>query len=103
MICKDRTTGLLCSWAFDPDGSWRSHLTRDGKKWVQDSAGVLENGSVLAATNILTRIDDNTFTFQSVQRSLMGDAIDDVAPIKVIRVKAASIHETKPRYPRKNS
>jgi hypothetical protein len=89
MIGKDRSTGQLRSWAFDPDGSFgEATWTRDGKKWMQESAGVLENGSVLAATNILTRIDDNTFTFQSVERSLDGEDIDDIAPVKVMRVKS---------------
>ena len=62
-------------------------VTRDGQKWVQDSAGVLEDGSVQASTNILTRIDDDTFTFQSVERSLDGDELPDVAPIRVTRIK----------------
>jgi uncharacterized protein (TIGR02246 family) len=88
MIGKDRSTGHLRSWAFDPDGGFgEANWTREGQKWMQESAGVLENGSVLAATNILTRIDDNAFTFQSVERTLNGEAIDDIAPVRVTRVK----------------
>jgi uncharacterized protein (TIGR02246 family) len=88
MIGRDRSTGQLRSWTFDPDGSFgEATWSRDGKKWFQDSAAVLEDGSVQSATNILTPIDDNAFTFQSVQRTVDGEEVDDIAPIRVTRVK----------------
>jgi uncharacterized protein (TIGR02246 family) len=89
MIGKDSSTGQLRSWTFDPDGSFsEATWSRDGKKWFQDSAAVLEDGSVLAATHIFTRIDDDAFTFQSVQRSVDGEEVDDIAPVRVTRVKS---------------
>jgi uncharacterized protein (TIGR02246 family) len=88
MVCKDLSTGMIRSWTFDSEGSFgEATWTRDGKKWVQDSAGVLEDGSVLAATNFLTPIDNDSFTFQSVQRSVGGEDIDDIPPVRVTRVK----------------
>jgi uncharacterized protein (TIGR02246 family) len=87
MIGKDHSTGKLRSWTFDTDGSFgEATWSRDGKKWVQESAGVLEDGSVLAATNIMTVIDNDSFTFQSVERSLDGEEIPDVPPVLVKRV-----------------
>jgi uncharacterized protein (TIGR02246 family) len=89
MIGKDAATGEIRSWTFDADGSFaQATWARDGKKWVQDSAAVLDNGSTLAATQILTRLDNDTFTFQSVERTLDGEEIADVPPIRVNRVKA---------------
>jgi uncharacterized protein (TIGR02246 family) len=88
MIAKDRSTGEIRSWTFDAEGSFgEATWSLDGKKWVQDSAGVTEDGTVLAQTNILTRIDDNTFTFQSVERSVNGQEVDDIPPVRVTRVK----------------
>jgi uncharacterized protein (TIGR02246 family) len=88
MIVKDRATGQLRSWTFDSQGSFgEATWTRDGKKWMQDSAGVMEDGSILASTNILTRIDDDAFTFQSVERSAGGEDLDDIPPVRVTRVK----------------
>ena len=87
MIGKDSSTGVLRSWTFDAEGAFaEANWTRDGKKWVQASTGVLEDGSVLAATNILTRLDDNTFTFQSVERTLNDEGIEDVPPVRIVRV-----------------
>jgi uncharacterized protein (TIGR02246 family) len=88
MIGKDNSTGQLRSWLFDEGGSFgESTWSQDGKKWMLDSAAVLEDGSVLAATNILTWIDNDTFTFQSVNRTLDGEDLDDIPPVRVTRVK----------------
>jgi uncharacterized protein (TIGR02246 family) len=89
MIGRDASTGQLRSWTFDPDGSFgEASWSRDGKKWVLDSAAVHENGEVHTATNILTHLDDNTFTFQSVKRTVGDRDAPDIAPVRVTRVKA---------------
>jgi uncharacterized protein (TIGR02246 family) len=88
MICKDRSNGQIRSWTFDPDGSFaEATWSRDGNKWSLDSAGVSDDGSVMAATNILTRINDDAFTFQSVQRSVGGEEVADIPTVRVNRVK----------------
>jgi uncharacterized protein (TIGR02246 family) len=88
MIGKDSSTGKIRSWTFDRDGGFgEATWSRDGKKWVQDSAGILDDGSVLSATNILTPIDNNAFTFQSVQRSVGGEDVADIPPVRVTRMK----------------
>jgi uncharacterized protein (TIGR02246 family) len=88
MIGKDAATGQIRSWTFDAGGSFgEATWSRDGKKWVQDSAGVLDNGSTIAATNILTRIDNDSFTFQSVDRTVDGEDVSEIPPIRVTRVK----------------
>jgi uncharacterized protein (TIGR02246 family) len=89
MIGRDGSNGNIRSWTFDNEGSFgEATWTRDGKKWMQESASVLEDGSILAATNILTWIDSDTFTFQSVERSVDGDALPEIAPVRVTRVKS---------------
>jgi uncharacterized protein (TIGR02246 family) len=89
MIGKDLATGQIRSWTFDKDGNFGAATwERDGKKWMQDSAGVMDDGSILAATNILTRLDDDSFTFQSVNRSVGGEDVADIPPVRVHRVKA---------------
>lgn len=88
MIGRDGSAGQLRSWTFDTEGSFaEATWTREGNKWLQDATGVLEDGSVLAATNILTRLDNDAFSFQSIRRSVGGEDVDDIAPIRVTRVK----------------
>jgi uncharacterized protein (TIGR02246 family) len=89
MIGKDASTGQLRSWTFDAEGSFaEANWSRNGRKWLQDSSGVMADGSVLTATNILTPVDQDAFTFQSVQRSAGGEDLDDIGPIRVTRVKS---------------
>ena len=45
------------------------------------------DGRVITATNIMTPIDADTFTWQAVERTLDGEALADLPPIKVTRVK----------------
>jgi uncharacterized protein (TIGR02246 family) len=89
MIGKDASTGQLRSWTFDPDGSFgEATWSREGKKWVLDSAAVMSGGDIHTATNIFTPLDENTFTWQSVRRTV-GDAdAPDIGPVRVTRVKA---------------
>jgi uncharacterized protein (TIGR02246 family) len=88
MIGKDASTGQIRSWTFDRDGGFgEATWSRDGQKWIQESAGVLDDGRILAATNILTPIDNDAFTFQSVQRSAAGEDVADIPPVRVTRVK----------------
>jgi uncharacterized protein (TIGR02246 family) len=87
IIGKDPATGLLRSWTFEQDGGFGEAVwTRDGRKWEQETAGVLKSGATASATNILTRIDDDSFTWQSIGRTLDGIEIGDAAPIRVTRV-----------------
>ncbi|MFO0864004.1 MAG: SgcJ/EcaC family oxidoreductase [Gemmataceae bacterium] len=87
MIGVDAATGGIRSWAFDPDGSFgEATWTRDGKRWMQESASVLADGKTLAATNIFTPIDRDTFLFQSVERSINGEAAPEIAPVRIRRI-----------------
>ena len=89
MIGKDAATGEIRSWSFDVDGSFaQATWAREGKKWMQDSAAVLDNGSTVGATHIITLIDNDAFTFQSVERTLDGEEVADIPPVRVTRVKA---------------
>ena len=88
MITRDGATGQVRSWVFDTDGNFgEATWAREGQKWVLDTAGVQENGVVVAATNILTRLDDDAFTFQSVNRTVGGEEAADIPPVRVTRVK----------------
>jgi uncharacterized protein (TIGR02246 family) len=88
IIGKDLASGQLRSWTFESEGGFgEAAWSRDGKKWVLDSAGRLTDGSTLAATLILTPVGPDAFTWQAVDRTLDGEELDDLPPVKVTRVK----------------
>jgi uncharacterized protein (TIGR02246 family) len=87
-LLRDPRTGQLRSWTFDNnggfgDGTW----TRDGKRWVIAATGVQADGGELTATNILTPVDKDAFTWQSTERTLDGEELLNIPPVKVRRVK----------------
>jgi uncharacterized protein (TIGR02246 family) len=88
MIGLDPASKELRTWTFESEGGFgEATWTRDGKKWVMESAGRLTDGSTLAATIILTPLDQDSFTWQAVKRSLDGEEVDNLPPVKVTRVK----------------
>jgi uncharacterized protein (TIGR02246 family) len=88
MIGKDPALGTLHVWTFeDSGGIGDTDITREGKKWIYSASGVTSDGQELTATNILTPIDQDSFLWQSVERSLDGEPLPDLAPVKVVRVK----------------
>jgi len=79
--------GRIVSWHFDAEGGFGDDVwTKDGSKWVIEATGVFRNGSESTAVNVLTAIDANTFTWQSLKRTLDGVALPDIAPVKLVRV-----------------
>jgi uncharacterized protein (TIGR02246 family) len=83
------STGAIQSWTFESDGSLgESVWSRTTKGWTAKVKSVTADGDKATATTILTPIDENTFTFQSIERTVDGEKVADVGPIKVTR-KAA--------------
>jgi uncharacterized protein (TIGR02246 family) len=90
VIGVDPATGNIRTWTFEADGGvGEASWNRDGDHWVLDAAGSLKDGRTVTETNILTRINADTFTWQSVDRHLGDKLIADLAPVKVVRVKSA--------------
>lgn len=88
IIGKMPSTGGLHMWTFEDNGGiGDSDITRDGKKWVIAARGSTADGRVITATNIMTPMGADSFTWQSVDRTRDGESLPDTPPIKVVRVK----------------
>ncbi|HEX5269917.1 MAG TPA: SgcJ/EcaC family oxidoreductase [Gemmataceae bacterium] len=88
MIGKDPRTGGLRSWIFGSDGGFgEAAWSQDGKRWVLEATGVTPDGEELTATNILTPIDKDSFSWQSTDRTQGGESLPNIAPTKVTRAK----------------
>jgi uncharacterized protein (TIGR02246 family) len=89
VLGKDPATGELRAWTFEAGGGIGEAVwVRDGDHWTAEATGTLADGRTLIATNILRRIDGDTFTWQSIDRSLDDEELPDLPPTKVTRVKA---------------
>jgi uncharacterized protein (TIGR02246 family) len=88
VIGVDPATGAVHSWTFEADGGvGHADWSRDGDHWLVDASGTLVDGRALTETNILRRVNHDTFTWQSVDRHLGAETLADLAPVKVVRVK----------------
>lgn len=89
VVAWDPTTERVTSWSFASDGGHGMGVwTRDENSWIEESVGVLADGTRTKATNILTRRDDNTLEWKSVDR-MAGDAhLPDAMEVVLQRVEA---------------
>jgi len=87
VIGWDAQERAITSWTFGEDGGHgRSWWLRDGNQWLIETEGISPHGEVVAARNIITLLDDNTFRWQSTNRSFEGVRLDDTETIRVTRV-----------------
>jgi uncharacterized protein (TIGR02246 family) len=88
------STGRITSWNFNFDGShavatWMP--TPHG--WAIDSVGLLPDGTETHAVNVITKLDENAYSWQSLRRSVGMEGLPDtgeiilkrVAPVKTVK------------------
>ena len=84
--------GKIVSLHFDAQGGFGNDAwIKDGSKWVIEASGVFRDGSESTAVNIVTPIDANSFTWQSVKRTLDGVKLPDTPPVKIVRVPVRQV------------
>ena len=90
IIGWDPAAKQIRSWVFDSDGAFGEGVwSKKDKRWYVQSAGTLADGSKSSSVNIITYVDDNTFTWQSVNREAGGEILPNVDEVVVVRQAAA--------------
>ncbi len=88
VIGTDPATGELRTWTFEFDGGFgEGTCVRDGKQWIFETSTALTDTRFMAASNILVRVNRNTFTWQPVNLEIDGEQIANLPPVKVVRVE----------------
>jgi uncharacterized protein (TIGR02246 family) len=89
VIGWDPVAKQVRSWVFDSDGGFsEGRWTRKGDRWLIQQNGASPDGSTNSAVNIITKLNDDTFTWQSVQRETNGDVLPNVEAVLVVRQSA---------------
>jgi uncharacterized protein (TIGR02246 family) len=82
----DPTAKQIRSWVFDSDGGYSDgKWKREGDRWLVQQTGTLPEGGKTSATNIFTKLDDDSFTWQSINRDADGEVLPNVEEILVVR------------------
>jgi uncharacterized protein (TIGR02246 family) len=88
LIGWDPAGKKIRSWTFESSGGFgEGTWARDGERWVIKTNSTLRDGKRIAATNVVTRLDANTVTWQSVDRTMDGKALPDTPAVRMKRVK----------------
>ena len=92
IITVDPLKTSLRAWTFDSNGGYgEAQWRRDGDHWVVSSHVTLADGGESRATNIVTRVDANTFTWQSTHRFLNDQPLEDLPPVRITRAPVAQV------------
>ncbi len=84
----DAAAKQIRSWSFQADGGFsQSTWTRDGAKWLIKSESVLADGAKVTSTNVVTPVDAATFTWQSKEQKINGQALPDTREITMKRAE----------------
>jgi len=85
------------SWTFDSEGGFgQGYWSRDGDRWTVKTHFVLSTGERASSLNVFTKIDEDTLSWQSVNRERGGEILPNVDPITIVRLPAAEPAESEP-------
>ena len=84
-IAWDPLAKMLRSWVFDSEGGFAEGVyARDGDRWIVKMRGVTTDGRPSSATNITTRISPHSMTWESRDRTVGDEAVEDIELVTVV-------------------
>lgn len=89
IIGWDPAAKQIRSWIFDSEGGFaEGKWTHKDDRWLIQQTGTLPDGRKTSAVNIITYIDDNSCTWQSINRTVGGDVLPNIDEVLVVRKPA---------------
>ncbi|WP_459556714.1 YybH family protein [Lacunimicrobium album] len=87
IIGYDAASKKIKSWTFDSDGGYtQADWTQKNKHWFVHNKGVLANGDTASMINVIRPIDNNSFSWQTVERTVAGQLLPNVDEVLVTRI-----------------
>jgi uncharacterized protein (TIGR02246 family) len=86
IIGWDPIAKQIRSWVFDSnggysDGKWK----HKGNRWIVQQTGVVADGGKTTSTNIFTHVDNDSYTWQAIDRTVDGEIQPNVDEILIVR------------------
>ncbi len=86
VVAWDPAQERIRSWVFDSEGSFGEGIwTKQDNRWLIRATNTLSDGKKGTAVQIITKVDDDSFTWQSIGRQVDGELLPNVDPITVVR------------------
>jgi uncharacterized protein (TIGR02246 family) len=87
IIGYDPVAGHLRSWVFDSEGGFgESSWRQEGTRWLSNVKATGPDGSQSTAQHVINKVDDNKYTWESVNRTRNGEVLPNLDRIDVSRV-----------------
>jgi hypothetical protein len=90
LIGWDPAEKTIRSWTYDAEGGFgEARWRRTGDRWTIRTKYTLPDGKLGSATNLIRPIDDDTYTWRSVNRVIGGALQPDIDEVTVVRKPTA--------------
>lgn len=88
IIAWDPVKENIRSWVFDSDGGFgEGTWEKVDKSWYATMRYTLSDGRIASSKNIYTPIDEQSYTYASVEREVDGDILPDMDPVTVEKIE----------------
>ena len=86
IIGWDPVAKTIRSWTFDANGTFaEATWEHRGKRWFIRNRGVLSDGRSATMINVLKQVDDNSLTWQTIERTAGGELLPNIDEIQLVR------------------
>lgn len=86
IIGWDAAAQQIRSWTFDSTGGFSAGTwSQKDNRWYISKKGILPDGRKASAVNVVTFVDDDTMTLQSVARSIDGEIQPNIDEVVIVR------------------
>lgn len=74
------------SWTFDENGTFSEGAwSNKGDQWTITNQGIVQDGTKSAMINIMTKIDDSTFSWKTIDRVSGGEILPNLGEVVLLR------------------
>ena len=87
IIGWDASQGKIRGWLFDSDGGFSEGIweSEDDNRWVIRQSSTLPDGRHGSSINVLTKLDDDSFTWKSSGRQIEGELQPNIDEFTIVR------------------
>jgi uncharacterized protein (TIGR02246 family) len=86
VIGWDPAAKTIRSWTFDSNGTFAEGTWENrGGRWYIRNRGVLPDGRTATMVNVMKPVDENSFTWQTIERTAAGELLPNIDEIVIVR------------------
>lgn len=86
VIGWDASAKAVRSWTFDSDGGFgEARWSNKGDRWYIHNQGVLADGRKATMVNVIKKVSDDSFTWQTIERTVAGELLPNVSEVVIVR------------------